>query len=695
MRFTLIPENLFPMKKNISLILVFVLLFISCMQNSESRESSKEQNLPASALSKVMNNLLADADAAHQFRLERGLNQVADLWHKQDGDIDDFKNFCQENFITDSQELELLFLRLQDNFEVLHGMMNEIDVRLKEPVQLTGRESTPVDLIFAGYDVSAHLTDDFYKNKIAFITALNFPAYSLNEKTELGAGWSRKEWAFARMGDRFTERVPASLVQNSARILSDADNYISNYNIYMGHLLNDAGEKLFPEGMKLITHWGLRDELKSNYADSLRGFEKQEMVYRVMQRIIDQTIPLEVINSGDYDWNPFQNTIIREGMEQPGTPESELRYQVLQSNFFAELEVDKYLGEGSTAIRRNFEQQMEIPLEDIREIFRSMLSSQQVNEVASLIQSRLGRELRPYDIWYDGFKGRGAISEDYLDRLTGAKYPNPAALERDLSNILVKLGWPTNKATEIASLIQVDPSIGAGHAWGSAMKGSKSHLRTRIGEAGMDYKGYNIAVHEFGHNVEQTITMNDVDYWMLSGVPNNAFTEAAAFLFQKQDLKLLGFHQNNSNSDAMLTLDTFWNACEIMGVALVDIAVWEWMYNNPKASPAQLKEAVIAEAQKVWNEFFAGILGDKDETILAVYSHMIDYPLYLAYYPVGHLIAFQLEQQMKGKNFAAEFERIFTQGRVVPQLWMKNAVGSTLSEKPLLTAVDEALKTAR
>ena len=63
------------------------------------------------------------------------------------------------------------------------------------------------------------------------------------------------------------------------------------------------------------------------------------------------------------------------------------------------------------------------------------------------------------------------------------------------------------------------------------MKGSVSHLRTRISGNGMDYKGYNIAVHEFGHNVEQTITLYDVDNYMMSGVPNTAFTEATGICF--------------------------------------------------------------------------------------------------------------------------------------------------------------------
>ena len=58
------------------------------------------------------------------------------------------------------------------------------------------------------------------------------------------------------------------------------------------------------------------------------------------------------------------------------------------------------------------------------------------------------------------------------------------------------------------------------------MKGEKAHLRTRISEQGMDYKGYNIAIHELGHNVEQTITLYDVPYWFIKGVPNTAFTDA-------------------------------------------------------------------------------------------------------------------------------------------------------------------------
>ena len=686
------------MKNTFYLILsaLFIFGLFSCKSNTSGTENMKEKRfISEKSVSEVTKSLLDSIGETQRIRIERGVKQVAQLWQQTDGTNEDFTTFCMENFIADSVQLDVLYKRLEKNFETLSGYFNEIDVTLKEPIQLVGFEESPVDMLFGGYDVRAHMDDDFYANKIAFVTALNFPFYSLDEKTKLGDTWTRKQWAYARMGDRFTSRIPAQVQQHLSQTLTNADSYISNYNIYMGQLVDAKSEKLFPADMKLITHWGLRDELKSDYADKVNGLKKQQLIYEVMKRIIDQSIPSEVINNGKYTWNPVENKIFDSGKELPSKPENDVRYEVLLQNFKANRQIDAYSPNFPTALSRNFDAAMEIPQKDVENLFKSLLSSQQVKEVAAYIKSRLGRDLQPFDIWYNGFKAKGEISEDELTKITSAKYPTPLAVEKDLPNILIKLGWKSEKARQIASLVQVDASLGAGHAWGAVLRGQKARLRTRIGENGMDYKGYNIAVHEFGHNTEQTITLNDVDYWMLNGVPNNAFTEAVAFMFQKRDLELLGIKNANPDAEAFLALDNFWASYEIMGVALVDIAVWEWMYANPNATPAQLKDAVITEAKKVWNEYYAGILGGKDEPILGIYSHMIDYPLYLSYYPIGHLIDFQVEKQMKGKNMADEMQRMYTQGRIVPQIWMKNGVGQAISVEPTLKAVDEALKVVK
>ena len=682
------------MKKYFYLAVTLIILLLTACTNQYERKDSMQTTsfIPESNVNKVIAHLIDSLGEDHSFRIERGVRQVATLWQKQDGTTDDFVTFCITSFVADNAALKTLYSTLERNFEVINGYYHKMDVELKAPLQLVGPDITPVDMQFGSYNASAHLTDDLYANKIAFLTALNFPYYSLEEKTKLGEQWSREEWAYARMGDKFITRVPAEIQQDVSKTLTEADAYISDYNIFMDKLRNAQGEQLFPDEMKLISHWGLRDELKSNYANVEKGLEKQRMIYRVMQRIVDQSIPLQVVNNGSYEWNPESNELTENGRTIVVTHEDTRRYEVFLRNFHAMRKLDAYSPHYPTELGRAFDATMEVPQKDVEELFKGLISSPLVKEVAAFIEARLGRKLEPFDIWYNGFGAGEGIPEDKLTAITSKKYPDAQAVERDLPNILVKLGWNPEKAKEIASLIRVDNSRGAGHAWGAEMRNDVARLRTRIGEGGMDYKGYNIAVHEFGHNVEQTITMNDVDYYMLNGVPNTSFTEAVAFLFQKRDLELLGLKNPNPEDAYYMALDNFWGCYEIMGVSLVDIQVWEWLYANPDATADQLKEAVIRIAKEVWNSYYADVLGGKDELLLGIYSHMIDYPLYLPNYPMGHLIDFQIEQQVRGKNMAAEIDRMYTQGRIIPQLWMKKSVGSPISIEPLLNATKEALE---
>src|SRR5690554_5424866 len=673
-----------------------LIVLMSCnMSKTENNRMQSAEFISETVAKDAINQLIDSLGDEHSFRIERGVKQVAGLWRESDGSYECFSQFCKESFVANDEQIESLYNTLERNFEVINGYFHKMNVELKMPLQLVGPEISTVDMMFGSYSASSHLTEDFYSNKIAFITALNFPFYSLEEKTELGANWSRREWAYARMGDMFISRVPSNIQQHISKTLTEADTYISDYNIYMGNLSNDEGVQLFPDNMKLISHWGLRDELKSNYADNENGLEKQRIIYRVMQRIIDQSIPTQIINKGEFNWNPYSNEIFKDGESVIITPEETGRYEVLLNNFKAVRQSDTYSPHYPTQIDRTFAGRMEILKEDVEELFVELVSSPQVKKVAKLIELRLGRELEPFDIWYNGFSSGKGIGEEELNKITSRRYSNPADLEADIPNILVKLGWKSEKANEIGSLIKVEASRGAGHAWGSAMRNDVARLRTRIGDDGMDYKGYNIAIHELGHNVEQIITMNDVDFYTLNGVPNTAFTEAVAFLFQKRDLELLNLQNPNTEDVYYETLSTFWNTFEIMGVSLVDIKVWEWLYANPNATATELKESVISIAKDVWNKYYAEVLGGEDETLLAVYSHMIDNPLYLPNYPIGHLINFQIEQHVRGKNLAEEMDRMYTQGSIVPQVWMNSAVGSPISIEPLLAAADEALEALR
>jgi hypothetical protein len=494
------------------------------------------------------------------------------------------------------------------------------------------------------------------------------------------------------MGDMFTSRVPSSLNQAVSDAMSNADSYIASYNIFVGYLVNDKGETLFDKNKKLITHWNLRDEIKSQYSDKEGGLERQRMIFTVMNRIITQEIPQSVINSNKYQWNPKTNKVYDKGNEISFSPEPNTRYQHLLNNFKANMLVDKYSPMNPTYIKRKFDEEMEIPQEQVEKLFVDLVSSPTAKKIAKIISKRLGRKLEPFDIWYDGFKSRSSIKGEDLDKATKKAYPTKEAFAKDLPNILQKLGFQTDKADYISSKIVVDPSRGPGHAAQAEMKSDKARLRTRIGKDGMDYKGYNIAVHEFGHNVEQTIDLYDIDYYMLRSVPNTAFTEAWAFIFQHRDLELLGMKEENPNKKYLDALDNFWSTYEIMGVPLVDMRVWKWLYQNPNADAEQLKNKVIEIAKEVWNSYYADVFGVKDQQILAIYSHMIDNPLYLSAYPIGHLIEFQLENAMEGKNIGNEMVRVLLQGRIIPQQWMVGAVGNELSIMPTITAAEDAVK---
>ena len=671
------------------LLSTLLLLAVGCgSKNTKTQDSMS--NISKPTIDKIVKQL-SEQYPEQSSRIERSVPQAAALWQSTDGTEEEFIQFCMEQFVAHDEDLTNLASTLQRNLEILWGNYNKMSVDMKLPLHVVGLDITPLDEIFGSFDPYAHLTDDLFANKIAFITILNFPFYTLEEKNEMGANWSRHQWAFARLGDVFTSRIPAEYNQNISNALTSADSYISAYNIVMGNLLNDKNETLFPKDMKLISHWGLRDELKSNYANKENGLEKQRMIYNVMKHIVNQTIPECVINNEEYQWNPAQNKVYKDGKETSFTSEPMTRYQYWLNNFKAEQAIDKFTPTYPTCIERSFNESMELSFEEIEAMFTEFISSEQVKDVATLISQRLGRDLEPFDIWYDGFKSRGTVSEDELSAKTRALYPNKDAVSKDLPRILVDLGFDKERATKICQYITVDPSRGAGHAWEASMKSDKARLRTRIAENGMDYKGYNIAVHEFGHNVEQTVTLHDVDYYIMKGVPSTAFTEALAFVFQKRDLELLGYTNSDPNKEYMKTLDIFWGCYEIMGVSLVDMYVWKWLYNNPNATAEELKNQVVNTAKDVWNKYYAPILGETDSPILGIYSHMIDAPLYLPNYPFGHIVEFQLEQLLKGKNLATEVTRIYPAGRLTPQQWMINATGEKVSTKPLLLATQEAV----
>jgi len=633
-------------------------------------------------------------------RFRRGVEQVAQRWWAEDGGAEGFATFCEAHFLADPEELTATFRRLEGVLEQIDGHLHEIRRELTWPIDVDTGPIGTADRLLANLDLGAHVDEDLFRTKIAFLALLNFPVHTLAERLEQGPAWDRETWARSRLMDRFAARIPSAVLQETTRVSMAAEQYVSSYNLRLDRVVTADGTRPFPEGLRLISHWGLRDELASYYADpEPAGLARQRLILRIMERIVRQEIPAAVIDNPDLLWDPETNEVRSANAEGTaggdlGAREPDTRYATLLKVFQAVSKIDPYSPNEPTFIARRFERDRQLSEREVEALLVSVLSAPEVADLGRLIASRLGRPLEPFDIWYSGFKSRGDFGEAELDEAVRARYPNLDAFAAGLPDLLQRLGFSSERAEWLADRIVVDPARGAGHAMQALRREDKSHLRTRVPQGGMDYKGYNVAMHELGHNVEQVFSLNGIDHWSLAGVPNNACTEAFAFVFQHRDLEMLGLAPQSEEAWRNEVLATLWNTYEIAGVSLVDMGLWNWLYQHPDATPAALREATLEIARDVWNRFFAPVFGVRDSEILAIYSHMIVYGLYIPDYAVGHLIAFQIASELRGKDFGTEIERIARQGRITPDAWMRGAVGSPISSRALLDEAGEAVAVA-
>ena len=415
------------------------------------------------------------------------------------------------------EQLDRTFDRFEFALERLSGYLNSLTRDLKQGADLEIGPMLPLDERLSAYNVGAHVSDDLFANKLAFVALLNFPLTTLDERMTQGMSWTRRQWAEARLAGQFQTRVPADVVARQTEAYAAADNYIAGYNIYMHHVLTPDGRRLFPpghapaqpleparraEGPLLRSRWP-----RAPAVDRARDGEDRppgDPGGRGRQ-------PPARLDARDRRRRP----LTREGRRAPAgatatpstAPEDE-RYRRWLDIFAAERLVDAHTPDNPTLIDRRFNVNREIPEAQVQALFAAVLDSPLAARVAKLIQKRLGRTLQPFDIWYSGFRPRGRFSEAELDAITKQRYPNAAAYAADMPRLFHELGFSEERARFLADRIVVDPARGSGHALGATRRDDEAHLRTRVGKDGMDYKGYNIAVHEMGHNVEQVFSVS-------------------------------------------------------------------------------------------------------------------------------------------------------------------------------------------
>ena len=216
-------------------------MIMSGCNGNNNQSAQTMSNISEETVGRTVQAIVEKCPQADRALVQKGVAQAAALWRTEDGTEAEFEQFAAGSYAATPEDRKVLFDKLSAAFETLYGTSNQVAVRLQAPLQLAGPEPTEIDYILGAFSPYSHLSDDLFANKTAFVTILNFPFYTLEEKNTLGKEWSRLEWAYARMGDAFTTRVPASVNAGYSKVSSAAENYIASYNIMMGHLLTDDG----------------------------------------------------------------------------------------------------------------------------------------------------------------------------------------------------------------------------------------------------------------------------------------------------------------------------------------------------------------------------------------------------------------------------------------------------------------------
>jgi hypothetical protein len=650
------------------------------------------------AVEQARQQLLGRHGENERARIEAGTSRVRERWNERDGPPAELERFLVASFVP-SSDLALLLGRLEGSLEQVTGHLYEMRRSLRRWSDLRQPPAEAklqfVDDLLATFDPAPDLSEESYRQKLAFLTLLNCERPTLSEMLRDGPGWSTDRWAEARLGQHFGPRVPKEVNDRARAVSHRCNTWVSRFHIPVATLRDDRGESHFEPGRALLAHWLVREEIKAGYndPDRARGLRKQRALAWVMARHIDGSIPKSVMSGESTEpWDAARNVL--GGTASPPAI-GPVRYEHWLEQRDLAFEVDRHYPEHPTAIARKCELDREIPEREVERLLVSLLASPVRRTLAGFMRNRLGRPLEPFDIYIDEFADARPAEE--MNALVRKIATDATHLQWKLPEMLRGLGFDHLEAEFLGTRIKVEIAKGSGHAMRPQLPEYGAWLRTSSLENEIGWDGFDTAMHELGHTLEQLISTHYAPRPALRGVPNTACTEAFAFLYQSLGKRVLGVASAHDEERAfdIDTVQTLASACQIAGPALLELRVWNWIYRNPTAGAESLRTELLGIAESLWNEYYREDFGPDPYHILGAYQHMIAHPLYLPDYPLGHIISHQVRSHMRGKDLAAETRRICSIGSLTPDLWMRRAVGQGLDTGPLVADAAAALSRLR
>jgi hypothetical protein len=621
-------------------------------------------------------------------RIRAGVERVARRWTATDGSGEEFARFCQGFYVANPADRKRLLERLETVMVATQGHLHEISRSAGQWMEFAGDQLPGVDELLAAFSPAPDLAQQLYAQRIAFLILLNFEPPTLETMQREGPHWSMDEWVAARLTRGLPPRIPGDVQTAVQRRYLAAKNWIYSFHPHVGALVDADGKRFFEPGTTLLPHWKVRDEVIQAYGTP-DALPRQRALMWCMRRFIDGTLP-NVLLERDPDgaWDAKANTI-------GGQPVQEtiglVRYEHWLELFHAEQLLDPYYPEHPTALARSWDLDREVPAERAEQILITLLKAPVRDRLYAFVRDRLERPLEAHDVYFDRpFKRAPA---DELDAAVAKRYKGIEDFGRQLPETLREVGFSDEDADWLASRIRVEHSRDAGHCTPPGLPEFGPWLTTSLNRGRFDFAAYGTAMHELGHAVESAFSVPRAPRPALRGVPGSCAVESVANIFCDTRFKLVNVKLSTEPIEPLdqTTIETMLSACQMSGPALVELRAWRWLYDHPDATAEELRDAVLQIAANVWTEFFEEHYGPDPYYLTAAYQHMIGYPLYLANYVISGVALQQMRAYVRGKDVASELMRMYTIGRLTPDLWMERAVGAPLSVEPLLRDTERVL----
>ncbi len=253
--------------------------------------------------------LVAFHGESHRARIERGVRQCARRWTAADGDHQAFQSFCTSSFIADPARLPALLDRLEAAMEKIGGHLYEMRRSLRRWSDLAGEEFPGVDDMLATFDPAPDLSEQLYRQRLAFVALLNLDRADLHTMLSHGANWSTDEWAAVRIAQQFGARIPSALNDRAREVSHRCSRWVSGFHIPVGRLVDASGARWYDADRALLTHWLVREEIKAQ-GTMPEGLPRQRALAHVLSRAIDGSIPTDVMERrSTSDWDAARNTL--------------------------------------------------------------------------------------------------------------------------------------------------------------------------------------------------------------------------------------------------------------------------------------------------------------------------------------------------------------------------------------------------